>query len=414
MNLKHYLLAICLMAALGSHARSRVLSPDINTLQAVVNDDWLALLPVMQLGSDDVMSVSFDQMSHSFHRYHYRLEHCEADWTASDDLFESDWLEGFNSNPIDDYEYSLNTTVDYTHYRLELPNERCRLKMSGNYRLWVTDDDNGDEPVLCVEFMVVEPVVQLGLGVTTNTDIDHNISHQQVSMTLNYDGLTVTNPTEQLRTVVMQNGRHDNSRVNVKPTHVTANGLRWEHCRQLIFDGGNEYHKFEVLDVSHPTMGIDRMWWDGSNFHAYPYDCTPRRNYSYDEDADGAFIVRNSDNIECYRLCDYVYVHYRLAPARRYDMAHLVVDGAWATGSPDLYRMTYDEADQSYNAVVLQKQGYYSYQFLMVDDDGQATHTVPEEGSFSETENTYQALAYYRGSTDRTWRLVGYQQVKLK
>ena len=223
----------------------------------------------------------------------------------------------------------------------------------------------------------------------------------------------MTNPQEQVKTIVMQNGREDTWKQEVRPNYTTAQGLRWEHNRQLIFDGGNEYHKFEVLDVSHPTLGIDRISWDGTNYHAFPFVDTPRRNYVYDEDADGAFIIRNSDNIDIDRTCDYVYVNYKLQPARHYEGAHLLVDGAWATGPMEDYVMTYDESDQSYNATILQKQGYYSYQYILRDLDG-TTHSLPEEGSFYETENRYQALVYYKGTGERTWRLTGYQQIVFK
>ena len=88
----------------------------------------------------------------------------------SDELFESDYIEGFNNNPIEDYQNSINTTVLYTHYKLQIPNEECRLKMSGNYRLTIYDEDNDGQIVLTAEFMVVEPIMSVGLAVTSNTD----------------------------------------------------------------------------------------------------------------------------------------------------------------------------------------------------------------------------------------------------
>ena len=408
------ILVAWMLCPLAAQGRSRIFADNVKTLQVVVNQNWMSM-PVMRLRAGDVLNVGFDELSHNVHRYRYRLEHCEADWSPSEEIFESDWLEGFNDNTIDDYENSLNTTVMYTHYWLQLPNDRCRLKMSGNYRLHIYDEDEGDESdVICAEFMVTEELASLSISATTNTDVDVNVSHQQIGMSLSYNGLAVTNPDEQIYTVVMQNCREDNSKLNPQPNYITDKGLRWEHNRQLIFEAGNEYHKFEVLDVSHPTMGIDQISWDGHNFHAYPFTNEPRRNYIYDEDADGAFYIRNSDNVENDRISDYVYVHYKLCPARHYPMAHIVVDGHWTTEDAANYRMEYDEGDHSYNAVILQKQGYYSYQYVMVDADGAATHCVPEEGSFSQTENQYQALIYYKGTGARTWRLVAYQQVTLK
>ncbi|MBR6120908.1 MAG: DUF5103 domain-containing protein [Prevotella sp.] len=407
-------LLVILAAAVSATAGHRILSPDVKSLQVVVNQDWMSM-PVMRLGSTDVLNIGFDELSHNYHRFIVHLEHCEADWTPTQGLFESDWLQGFNDQPIEDYENSLNTTVLFSHYRYHIPNNMQRLKMSGNYRLHVLDEDNDREEVLVAEFRVLEQLVNVGLGVTTNTDISHNTSHQQVNMTVNYNQIRVTNLDEEIQTFVLQNGREDNMKENVRPNFINQNGLKWEHNRGLIFEAGNEYHKFEVLDPNHSTMGLARTYWDQDEerYHAVPFQCEPQRNYLYNEDADGAFYIRNSDNIENDRVSDYVYVHYKLKPARNYAPAQVFIEGKWTTEEPGNYVMEYDEDDQSYNAVVLQKMGYYNYQLLMRDPDG-LTHRVPEEGSFFQTENRYQALVYYRRTGQRSWRLVGYQEVCIK
>lgn len=393
-----------------AYGRQTIFVPTIKTLQVVVNQDWLSP-PVMKLNSTDVLNISFDEMSHDYHRFVYKIEHCEADWSVSDELFESDYIEGFNNNPIEDYQNSINTTVLYTHYKLQIPNEECRLKMSGNYRLTIYDEDNDGQIVLTAEFMVVEPIMSVGLAVTSNTDIDLNDSHQQLSMTLNYGPINITNREEQISTVVIQNNCHESSKINVKPNIVNHKGMRWEHNRELIFNAGNEYRKFEVLALSHPTMGIERISWDGHNYNAYPFVAEPRKNYLYDEDANGAFYIRNSDNIDNDYTCDYVYVHYKLKSPKLSELT-LAVDGNWATyGDHNIYRMEYDKTDATYNAAILQKQGYYSYRFVAVDANGNMT-LAPTEGSFYQTENRYQAYIYYKGTGERTWRLVGYRQVE--
>ena len=45
-----------------------------------------------------------------------------------------------------------------------------------------------------------------------------------------------------------------------------------------------------------------------------------------------------------------------------------------------------------------------------MNPDGTIT-TMPTEGDFYQTENSYQALIYYKGTGERTDRLVGYQTV---
>lgn len=389
-------------------ASNSIFSHQIKTLQAVVNDDWQSFPAIMRLGTDDQLRVSFDELSHDYHRYSYHIERCEPNWQLSEEVFDSDWLEGFNDNIIDDYATSVNTIIPYTHYEFQIPNNRCSLKMSGNYRIRILDDE---EIVASVDFMVTEQTMTLSLEATTNTDIDLNQSHQQLSVSLNYNGTRVTNPDEQIFMVVMQNGRTDNQRSNIQPTFRNNNGLDWKHVPALIFDAGNEYHKFEVLDPSHPTMGIDRITWDGNNYQAYPFIDEPRKNYIYDEDADGAFCIRNSDNRENNTTSEYVYVNYRLkAPWTL--TGKILIDGQWTTESPDHYMMTHDTDTDLWQARILQKQGYYNYQYLLETTDG-SRRFLSSEGNFHQTQNRYQVIVYYKGTGERTWRLTAFRGILL-
>ena len=408
------LLYLLIFLPMMTSARHQVISPNVKSLEVILNNDFTAL-PILQLGSDDHLQIGFDELSHDYHRYVCHLEPCNPDWTPAEGIFESDWLVGFNDVPIDDYENSINTRTLYTHYSFQFPNTQCRIKMSGNYRIYINDEDSDDENVAIIEFRVLEQLTHVGLGVTTNTDIDLNKSHQQVSMTVNLNNINVTRPEEQIQTFVMQNGREDNMKENVAPNYITPQSLRWEHNRHLIFEAGNEYHKYEILDPRHITMGLAAMTWDedSETYHAVPYPCSVQSSYLYDEDANGDFLLRNSDNYEATRTSEYVFVHYLLKVNQPYDNARILIDGRWTTEDKDNYVMSYDESQKAYHGVILQKLGYYNYQFLMEDLDG-TTHQVPEEGSFFQTENTYQAFVYYRGTGERTWRLVGYQQKTFK
>ena len=393
--------------------RHEIMSDHIATLQVVADNDWLTM-PVIRLNSGQRIHIEFDDLTHQYNRYAYKVIHCEADWTESEELFESDYIEGFaDGNTIDEMEESLNTNQLYTHYSLTLPNEHCRLKMSGNYKVEVYDDNDDSEPMLTACFMVVEPVMTVRMEVTPNTDIDVNKSHQQVSMEVAYNGMQVLQPERQIHSVVLQNGRWDNARLNAKPQYTMADGLRWDHNRDLIFDAGNEYRKFEVLDTDHPTLGIDRIRWDGKQFHAFVFADEPRPNYLYDEDANGAFYIRNSDNIENNRISDYVQVHFQLMCPQPVS-GDVYVNGVWTNDRfLEQYRMEYDYGSSSYQLTLPLKMGYYSYQYVMLDADGFA-QVMPTEGSFFQTENEYYALVYYRQQGGRTDRLVGYQKVRYK
>ena len=416
--MKKTLLALisAILPAASYAQNNEIYDKGIASLQVVAGQNWMSL-PIIRLGShspNDRINISFDDLTHTYHRYTYKIEHCEDDWTVSDQIFASDFINGFQEgNTIENSMESINTNVLYTHYKLTIPNEDCSLKMSGNYKLTVFDENDDNRPMFTACFMVLENAMGVQLDVTTNTDIDINKQHQQVSMQVNYGSVNVTDPSTQIKTVVMQNRRWDNARINPKPQYTMADGLRWEHNSDLIFQAGNEYHKYEILDVSHPTMGIDRIDWDGENYQVYPYACVPRPNYVYDEDANGAFYIRNSDNIENDIASEYVFVNYTLQVPERV-AGDVYVNGAWTNDqlTPE-YRMEYDDMNRCYTARILQKQGYYSYQFVMVGRDG-VSRVVTSDGCFYQTENKYQALVYYRGTGERTDRLVGYQQVQIK
>ena len=405
--MRRLIIFVLVLLPMAITAKSRIIDPQIKSLQVVVNQNWLSPA-VMRLNTNDVLHVDFDELSHDYHHYTYRVEHCEADWTPSTSLFESDWLEGFNNNPIDDYDPSVNTTVAYTHYRFQIPNDRMRLRLSGNYRIHICENEGDEREVMTIDFCVAEQSMPLTASITTNTDIDTNVSHQQLSLKLNFGVERVTDPANQLRVVVMQNRREDNWIINPKPTILTSSSAEWQHARELIFDAGNEYRKYEVLDVSHPTMGIDYIHWNGEAYEVYPFTDEPRPHYLYDEDANGSFLIRNSDNWQIETTCEYVWVVYRMKCPELL-AGKMIIDGWWTTdANPETYEMTYDAKEEMYTARILQKQGYYSYHYLWQQPDG-TLRLAPSEGNFYQTENRYQVLVYYRGINDNYWRLTAFR-----
>ena len=408
------LLSLLCCASATTAQRHEILDRQLHTLQVVVNDDPLQP-PIMNLGGGNHLEIGFDEFSHEYHRYIYKVEHCNADWSPSTKIFESDYMNGFNGEPIEDYVKSFNTTVLYTHYSLRIPNENISLKLSGNYKFTVYNDE-GDEPVpvLTACFSLVEPGVGIGATVSTNTDIDFNKSHQQVDFSVNYGLVKVIDPHRELKTVVMQNRRWDNCVVNPKPNIQAANKIEFTHNRQLIFQAGNEYHKFEILDVHVPTLNVDRMEWFDPYYHATLYPNQTARNYLYDEDQNGAFIIRNSDDEDVATTCDYVFTHFTLK-SPQLPGGEVYLNGEWTYNRfiPE-YRMTYNRETQAYEATALLKQGYYNYNYLFVPDGDTQGNSGRTDGNFYETENEYIILVYHRPNGGRYDKLVGYRRMNFK
>ncbi len=396
------LTAMLLLQPCVSHAQwfgSR--TEQINTLRMIVAGDW-ERPPVVDMTSDETITFSFDEMSHQYRRFTYRIQHCNALWEPSD-ILESDYLDGFNDQPIDDWENSLNTTFDYTHYRLTIPNDEVKLKLSGNYRLSVCED--GRE-VAYFKFCLSEGMPLLSASVTDNTDIDTRESHQQVGLEVNYSSLRVRDHTKDLYTVVMQNGRTDNAVLNPAPTYNAGNKLTYEHCRELIFPAGNEFRRFEIVNMYDYFMNVDRIAFHDPFYHATLMQDTRRHAYKFDHDHNGRYLIRYNQAGDNDTEADYLFVHFNLA-SERLTGGRMYVYGHFSGGNlTTKYEMEYNPKERAYQASILLKQGAYDYQYLWVPDGETAGETKPAEGDWYETGNEYLILLYYRERGSRYDRLV--------
>ena len=373
----------------------------INTLRVISNGDW-ERVPMISLGSDETLEFSFDEMSHEYHRFTYHITHCDAQWKPSN-LIESEYMDGFNDQPIEDWENSLNTTFDYTHYTLTLPNNEVTLKLSGNYRLSISED--GKE-VAWFRFFIAENMHNLQATVDGNTDIDTHKSHQQINMTVNMNGLTVRDPDKELYTVIMQNRRSDNAATNPKPTYNSGGKLTYEHCRELIFPAGNEFRRFEIINMYDYFKNVDRVNYYDPYYHATLLEDTRHHAYTFDFDHNGRYLIRYNQASDSDTEADYLFVHFRLA-SDLLTGGKLYVSGHFNGGNlSSKYEMEYNSQEKAYQATVLLKMGAYDYQYLWVPDGETAGQTKPTEGDWYETKNEYLILLYYRQRGSRYDRLL--------
>lgn len=416
---------ICIVFAILSHSssaqQSATLSDEIRTLIIAV-ESGERKMPVLQLGSGERVNISFDDMTHNYRRFTYTLQHCTWDWQLSENLFESEYMESsVNEGVIEGYTQSMNTSVLYTHYEFSLPNSYMRPLISGNYRLTISvDDEDADEgkrPVAVACFSVVEPIVGIGSSVSTNTELDWNDRHQQLTLQVNCGALNARDARTEFKAVVLQNRRWDNAVVAPEPTSIMGTTLLWEHDRRLAFPAGNEYRKFEMLSTRYPGMRVESTGFYHRYYHATIFPDEVCRNYLYDEDCNGCRVIRTDDGfggapeVES----DYMLTHFTLL-ADSFPNTSVYVSGDWTHNLlTPAYRMHYNPNTRAYETVLLLKQGYYNYQYLTVpqikNGPGQ---TAPTEGDFYQTENEYDILIYYSTPSQRYDRLVGHAQTTFR
>lgn len=405
------LYSVCLFVSAQAY-HTQPVSPEIYTIQVNRNGDW-SQLPVLGLNSSDYINISFDRISdNSFNRLRYRVLHCDAYWKPSRELAEIDYLNGFNDNPIEDYNASINTTVEYTHFNLDIPNKDINLKLSGNYVVEVYEDGIPDETLLTACFSIVDAQVSIGPTISSNTDIDTNRAHQQLSFTILHQNLNIRDPFADLKVFAWQNNRLDTERQEIKPTYVNTGKLIYEHNRNLIFEAGNEYRRFETASHRYNGMNVEHIEYQRPTYNMFLVTDKVRANrgYSYDQDQDGKFIIRSNETDNSESGADYFNTIFSLemdAPISE----DIFVNGSFTNNNfTEKYRLVYDEESKTYSLPLLLKQGLYNYQYLTKSGTNYSTGKI--EGNYYEAENEYQIFVYYRPSGQRYDSLIGVQNMQ--
>ena len=403
-----FLLLFFLRSPAQTAYSTKSFSNEIKTVQVIVNNN-VFLPPIISLKGNDIVTVKFDKLSVENPYIRYRIIHCNADWMPSD-LSEVDYLDGFNDQLVKDYRFSENTTVNYIHYDLSFPNNDVRMKISGNYAVVVSDDANPDKILLTACFSVAEQQMQIKASVSGNTDIDFNKSHQQLSFELLYPSLTLRDPINELSVCVQQNNRIDNQRKQLKPISVYPNRMVFEHNRDLIFEAGNEYRRFETVGRKGIGLNIDRTFYQSPYLSASLFADRPRTPgiYRYDEDQNGRFFVRYTQGNDADIEADYIEVNFSLDTDNLNESIYLNGDFTYN----NVEEQQLKNVNGKYSASVLLKQGAYNYQYVSSSATGFST--TETEGNYYETENEYLIKAYRRQPGERYDRLIGWWLVKSK
>jgi len=393
--------------------RTQVFQPTIKTLQIGIQDQKY-LLPIIELNSSDKLQIRFDEMSHLAHSYGYKVLYCNPDWTLSN-LSTNEYLSGFTTGNIIDYATSINTTFLFTHYSFNLPNDDMGFKISGNYVVIIYEDNQVDKPIAQACFSIVEPRVSISATVRGNTDTELNGKLQQLDFEVGMNGYTVRDPVTEIKVVVRQNNRIDNEVTDLKPTFMSSNKLSFINNKSLIFDGGSEYHRFDISSVYAAGEGVATIHYDQAHYDAYLYDnkIQPTKSYIQDLDVNGKYVIHmqsaNDDNTEA----DYMYVHFNLPTAQPFFDGQLYLGGEFNYNLiNDANRLKYDAKSGSYFQTVLLKQGGYNYQYWFVPKGEQKATTSRVDGSYWQTRNEYTIYVYHRPWGERYDKLVGVKQIE--
>ena len=388
---------------------NHIFSDEIKSVQ-IFNAKWNLSYPYMKLNRSDQMALHFDLMGDQAETYYYAFIHCDKDWNKSD-IFPEDYTEGYPENPAEDYRPSFNTTVKYYHYKILFPNDRINLKLSGNYIIVVYPADNPDKPVITQRFIVAEDQAGIRVDVHRPLISDKKNEQQQVDFNVTFPDRRYTDPYRNFYAFVLQNGRWDNAKKNLKPDFTGADELKYSSLSDKnIFQGGNEFRYFDIKSIRYQSEFIKGIEFVDSRYNIYLYPSENRENkpYFYWQDFNGKYYVAVQEGKEFDIEADYVNVFFTLPSKQLIAGGDIYVSGAlndWNFNNVN--RMFYNQEKGQYECTMLLKQGWYNYEYAYLRAGSTDATSSLFEGSHYETENDYTVIIYYRNPMERYDHVIG-------
>jgi Type 9 secretion system plug protein 1st domain len=392
---------------------NHVFNDKIKTVQ-LYKEGWNLSYPVIKLNSDENLVLHFDLLGDNIENYYYTFIHCDKDWKKSD-IYYTDYMDGFSENPIEDYKPSFNTTVNYIHYRLTFPNDRVKFKLSGNYVLLIHPLNEPENPVLSQRFIITEDVAGINISAhrpRMTADVNTN---QQIDFTVNISSIRINDPYRDVYAYILQNGRWNNAKRNLKPEFFGSNELKYSSLSENnVFQGGNEFRYFDIKSIRYQSLYVKKIDFLISNYHVYLFPSENRefKPYFYWEDFNGKYYIAVQEEKNPETDADYVYVYFTLTSKYPVEGGKMYVSGAlnnWSFDANNL--MNYNDAAGAYECIMLLKQGWYNYEYVFRRNGSDDCVATKFEGSHYETENDYTVLIYYRNSRERYDRVIGVQTI---
>jgi hypothetical protein len=374
-------------------------------------DGWKLSYPIIDINKEVALELSFDDISADVANYYYKIVHCNFDWTVSN-INEGDYIDGYLPAQLTDYSMSFNTYFSYIHYKIKLPNEDFRFLISGNYAIVVFEDSNEDKIAFIKRFMVSESLVNVIASVDRPVlSMYHNNSHE-VNFNIETGSFEIENPYKDVKVAILQNGRWDQSINNLKPLFDKNGILEYNYQLENIFPAGNEYRSFDIKSMRDKNPYLKNKEYSSGHFNVllFPDPVKAASRYFYEEDLNGKYFVEIQEEDDDDIKADYISVSFSLPFESPIVDGDFYVMGALSgPGYSETNRMIYNFETKSYELTLLLKQGLYNYRYEFLKHGKSAGDASITEGNFYETENDYVILVYYRGSSSRFDKLVGYQ-----
>jgi hypothetical protein len=408
------LTAVCLNAQLPDH----IYKPNIRTVKLTKYGDIFSY-PVIALNSPEQLELHFDDLDADYKNYYYTFQLCNADWTPAN-VPSFDFIRGFQTMRITNYRNSSISATRYTHYEALFPERNSVPTRSGNYLLKVFLNSDTSNLYFTKRFLVVENKVSIGAQLKQPFNSQLFLTDQRVLVSVSTIAgkINVMSPQD-LKVAVLQNNSWPTASLINRPTIYRGNYFEYNDDA-TSFPAGREWRWIDLRSLRLMSDRMQRLIDTSKDRTEVWVKADGERKqqvYVYYRDLNGIYTTENTDGNNPWWQSDYAYVTFTYVPPgnKPYPGKDIFLYGELTNYLPDAAsKMEFNEDRGVYQKTLFLKQGYYNYSYVTLDAGkapGNRFSFDNTEGNFTNTENNYMVLVYYRAFGGRSDELVGFAQL---
>jgi hypothetical protein len=405
------LLICCQLSFAAVHAQD-VTAPYIKSVKLYKPGDQTSF-PIINLNSSDVLELDFDDISNEYKNYYYTLELRNADW-SSGMLHSFEYTNGFENTRITTYRNSSIANTRYIYYQAFIPDHNSMPNKSGNYLLKVFLDNDTSRLVFTRRMVIVDNQANIKTQIQQPFNAVLYKTAQKLQISVQTGNRIQAYGPSDIKVAVLQNNNWNTSLFLDQPTIYRGNYYEYGDDEKTSMPAGRE---FRWVDLRSSRLISDRMLRmdnKGDTTFVFMKPDPPRAGmpYVYYKDLNGSFTIESIENINPFWQADYAYVHFTYFPPgnRALEGKDVIIMGEMTNyGSDTSAKMVFNAERGAYEKTLFLKQGYYNYIYTTQPINGKGYPDFTEtEGNYTNTENTYTILVYFRPFGARYDSVVGY------
>lgn len=371
-----------------SHPNQLIAPDNIRSISLSNNNRKNTPIPVISLGSNQQLTLSFDELDDISTSFGIRFKRFDRNWNETN-LVPTQISTGILDDLIKNVARSEDEFPIYYHYSYTFPNQLIEFTLSGNWMLEVYDFQT-NEPFFSLPFFISDDSGNLGIDLEV-LNFDSRNSRYQHQFFIDYsfpENLRL--PEFNIEARVLQDGHFALEKdMTTKDLSRRSDGIiRFQLNREEALPAQFDHQSLGISILR--EGGMIRYVDERAN---EPVEIQLLDDVQAFEQSRGSSALNDPNSTVKAR---YANVVFSFIPSFTLDYdQQIFVTGKFNQWSlqPE-FELSWNEAQQRYMTTALLKQGSYSYSYIVLDGDEILAQL--SQNRFGSTKRNYQFLIYYQ------------------